>query len=104
MEFVKPRVKVHLLDEGYACVPKRRDFTEDLKEEIWRNQIFWVWSALETSYHSTTLQEVRILPTLVYFHPLDCFKGGCLFDALRGYLAILEGFNGRFTARLWPTL
>ena len=33
-EFVEPRVKVHLLDEGYAWVPKRRDFTEDPREEI----------------------------------------------------------------------
>ena len=41
-EFVKPRVKVHLLDEGYVCVPKKRDFTEDPKEEIWRNQSFQV--------------------------------------------------------------
>ena len=34
LEFVEPRVKVHLLDEGYACVPKRKDFTEDPKEKI----------------------------------------------------------------------
>ena len=25
---------VHRLDEGYACVPKMRDFTKDLKKEI----------------------------------------------------------------------
>ena len=41
-EFVKPRVKVHLLDEGYACVPKPRDLIKDPKEEIWRNKIFRV--------------------------------------------------------------
>ena len=41
-EFVETRVKVHLLDEGYAYVPKMRDFTEDPREEIWRNQNFWV--------------------------------------------------------------
>ena len=34
LEFVEPRTKVHLLDEGYAWVPKKRDFTEDPKEEI----------------------------------------------------------------------
>ena len=28
-ESVKPRVKVHLLDEGYAWVPTTRSFTED---------------------------------------------------------------------------
>ena len=33
-------MKVHILDEGYTWVPKRRDFTEDLKEEISGNQKF----------------------------------------------------------------
>ena len=33
---------------------------------------------LGTSYISTTLQEVGILLTF-YFHPLGCFKGGCLY-------------------------
>ena len=28
-EFVEPRFKVHLLDEGYAWVPTTRSFTED---------------------------------------------------------------------------
>ena len=37
LEFVKLRVKVHLLDEGYAYIPKMRDFTEDPKEEILGN-------------------------------------------------------------------
>ena len=27
-------MKVHLLDEGYACVPKRKDFDEYLNEDI----------------------------------------------------------------------
>ena len=31
-EFVGLRTKVHILDEGYTWVPKRRDFTKDLKE------------------------------------------------------------------------
>ena len=29
LEFVGPRTKVHCLNEGYAWVSKRRDFTED---------------------------------------------------------------------------
>ena len=41
LEFIEPRTKVHHLDKGYACVPKMKDFTEDPKEEIWRNQSFW---------------------------------------------------------------
>ena len=38
LEFVEPRVKVHLLDEGYVWVPKRKSFTEDSNEEISRNK------------------------------------------------------------------
>ena len=41
-EFVEPRVKVHLLDEGYVLVLKMRDFTENPKEEISGNQIFGI--------------------------------------------------------------
>ena len=41
-KFVELRIKVHLLDEGYACVQKMRDFTENPKEEIWKNQSFQV--------------------------------------------------------------
>ena len=40
LEFVGPRTKVHILDEGYAWVPKRRDFNKDPKEEVLGNQIF----------------------------------------------------------------
>ena len=39
-EFVEPRTKVHRFDEGYAWVPKTRDFIKDSKEEIWENQSF----------------------------------------------------------------
>ena len=40
-------MKVHLLNERYACVPKRKGFTEDPKEEISGNQGF---QAMEASY------------------------------------------------------
>ena len=36
-EFIKIRTKVHCLDEGYAHIPKMRDFIEDPKEKIWGN-------------------------------------------------------------------
>ena len=39
-EFIEPGVKVHLLDEGYTWILKRRDFTEDPNEEILGNQSF----------------------------------------------------------------
>ena len=46
-EFAEPRVKVHLLDKGYAWIPKGRGFTEDPNEEISGNQGF---RAREASY------------------------------------------------------
>ena len=80
LKFTRPRTKVHRFDEGYTCIPKRRDFAEDPKEEIWgKSKFSSLEGVLETSYHSTTLQDVVILHTLVYFHPLGCFKGGCLY-------------------------
>ena len=79
-EFVKPRVKVHLLDKGYACVPKKGGISPKIqRSDFGEIKVFEFRSILETSYHSTTLQDIRIPPTLVYFHPLSCFKGGCLF-------------------------
>ena len=55
------------------CTKKMRDFTEDPKEEIWgKSKISGLGGVLDTSYHSTTLQEVGILPTLVYFYPKGC--------------------------------
>ena len=48
-------------------VPKTRDFIEDLNEKIWGNQSFrGLGGVLGTSFGSTMLQEVWILPTLVY--------------------------------------
>ena len=55
------------------CVPKNIDFIEDPNEEIWgKSKFSGLGGVLETSYHSTTLQEVWILSTLVYFHPKGC--------------------------------
>ena len=42
-EFVEPRVKVHLFVEGYAYVPKSRDFIENPKEEIWGKSKVRAW-------------------------------------------------------------
>ena len=69
-EFIEPRVKVHLLDEGCAWVPKRRDFTEDPNKEISGNQIFQgLEGVLETSFGSTTLQEIGIfLLWFIFFY------------------------------------
>ena len=34
LEFIKPRIKVHRLDESFTHIPKKRDFTEDPNDEI----------------------------------------------------------------------
>ena len=39
-KFVELRVKVHLLNESYARIPKRRGFIEDSNEEISGNKKF----------------------------------------------------------------
>ena len=38
-EFVGPRTKVHLLDKGYAWVPKTRDFVEDSSKEFGKSKV-----------------------------------------------------------------
>ena len=48
-EFVGPRTKVHLLDEGYAWVPKTQDFTEDSSGEFWKSKVSGLGSVHETS-------------------------------------------------------
>ena len=48
-EFVGPRTKIHLLDEGYAWVPKTWDFAEDLSEEFGKSMVSGLGSVHETS-------------------------------------------------------
>ena len=44
-------MKVHLLNEGYAWVPKRKDFDEDPKEEIQgKSKFSGLGRVLGTSY------------------------------------------------------
>ena len=57
-------MKVLLLDE---VMRRYQKFTEDPKEEISGNQGFRA--------HATMLQEVGILPTLLYFHPKGLILG-----------------------------
>ena len=94
MEFVESRVKVHLLDESHAYIPKRRDFTEDPKEEISGNQGF---RAREASYPCYYSSKGRVLPTLAYFYlkgaDLNGFGLKGLFETdLRGCLALFPEF------------
>ena len=48
-EFVGPRTKVHLLDEGYVWVPKTRDFVEDSSEEFGKSKVSGLGSVHGTS-------------------------------------------------------
>ena len=48
-EFVGPRMKVHLLDEGYMWVPKTWDFAEDSSEEFGKSKVSSLGSAHGTS-------------------------------------------------------
>ena len=62
--------KVNLLDEGYAWVPKMRDFTKNPKEgDFGKSKFSGLGGVLETSFCSTKLQEVEILLTLLYLPP-----------------------------------
>ena len=54
--FIEPRTKVHRIDEEYAWVHRKTDFTEDPKNEISGDRIFQVY---EASYSCITLQEVE---------------------------------------------
>ena len=49
LEFVGPRMKVHLLDEGYVWVPKTRDFIEDSNEEFRKSKVSGLGSVHRTS-------------------------------------------------------
>ena len=94
-EFVGPRPKVHRLDEGYAWVPKNERFHQRSKRgDFEKSKFSGLGGVLETFVGFTTLQDVGILSTFVYFHPKGCFgyisTFRChlaLFTALRGCLA-----------------
>ena len=46
-------MKVHLPDEGYVYIPRRKDFTEDPKEEVSGNQGFRVGEASYPCYYAS---------------------------------------------------
>ena len=48
-EFIRPRAKVYLLDEGYVWVPKTRDFTEDSSEKFGKSKVSGLGSVHGTS-------------------------------------------------------
>ena len=48
-KFVRPRTKVHLLDEGYAWIPKTQDFVGDSSEEFGKSKVSGLGSVHGTS-------------------------------------------------------
>ena len=55
---------------GLHVYTKKRDFAEDPKEEIWGKSMFsGLGGVLETSFGSTMLQKVEVLPTWVLLPP-----------------------------------
>ena len=101
MEFVETRTKVHHLDEGYACVPKMRDFTEAPKEEVWGHQSFRVKEVFLRS--PTFLLRFKRYGFFLFWFISTIWvvlREVVCIDALRGYLVVLDDFNSCFTARL----
>ena len=62
--FVEPRTKVHLRDETYAWVPENLGFHLRFKQRV-REIVGFRSPRLPKA--SSSLQEVEVLPTLVYF-------------------------------------
>ena len=48
-EFVGLRTKVHLLDKGYVCVPKKQDFAEDSRKVFGKSKVSGLGSVYGTS-------------------------------------------------------
>ena len=47
--FVGPKTKVHLLDKGYAWLPKTLDFVEDSSKEFGKSKVSGLGSVHGTS-------------------------------------------------------
>ena len=63
-------------NEGFHRRFKGRDFR--------KSKILGLGGVLETSFGSTMLQEVEILPTLVYLHHKGLILGGMLYGGPKG--------------------
>ena len=48
-EFIRPRTKVHLLNEGYVWAPKTRGFAKDSSEEFGKSKVSGLGSVHGTS-------------------------------------------------------
>ena len=109
LEFIGPRTKVYLLDEGYAWIPKTRDLYEDSRKEFGKSKFLGLGSVHMTSYSFFYSPRGR---DSSYFWFIFCSKGrlvvlfffpkglfGWVF-ALRGCLAKILGCGN--AALFWP--
>ena len=64
---VKPRTKVHCIDEGYKYIPEMRDFAEDPKEEISGNQRFQAGEANYPCFYTSRGRDSSYLGLLSSF-------------------------------------
>ena len=60
-DFIELRTKVHHIDEGYAYIPEKRDFTEDPKEEISGNQRFRAREASNSCFYASRCRDSTYL-------------------------------------------
>ena len=76
--FVGPKTTVHRIDEGYAWVPRKKDFAEDPRKEI------EVVGFRKLPTHVFTLQEVRDFSYLGLLSIFGLGKEGFSFKGLFG--------------------
>ena len=50
LEFVGPKMKVHLLEEGYAWIPKTQNFVENSSEKFGKSKVSGLGSVHWTSW------------------------------------------------------
>ena len=104
-EFVEPRVKVHLLDEGYTWVQKKRDFIEDPNEKILGNQRFRAREATYPCYYASRGRDSSYLGLFLLLWTPFYLRGYLAgFFALRDYLAWVKTTLIAVLRPVWPVL
>ena len=95
-EFVELRVKVHLLDEGYVYIQKKGGISPKIQRKRFQEIKDFGLGRLPT--HATMLQEVGILPIMVYFHHKGLILGTIW---CRGPKALFGLFRNCLKPFLW---
>ena len=77
---------------------KKEGFSQRSRGDFRKSNFLGLGGVLETFFGSTTLQEVAILPTLVYFHPKRLILGEMLYRCPK---ALSGWFMNRLKPFLW---